>query len=58
MPREIEIDMMPEFGILHTADKHPMAYATRFYKGVCGYCEPEKCNELIAGDGTGQPIKE
>jgi len=50
MARSFEIDSMPEFGILHTEEKHPMAYATKFYKGVCGYCEPEEYEKLIKKD--------
>ena len=47
MSKSFEIDTISEFGILHTADKHPTAYATKVYKGICGYCEPEKWKELI-----------
>lgn len=45
MARAFEIDN--DFGIGHTAEKHPIVYATKFYKGVCGYCEPEKWKELV-----------
>jgi hypothetical protein len=50
MTRSFEIDSMPVFGTLHTAEKHPTAYATKFYKGVCGYCEPDRYKELIKED--------
>jgi len=47
MVRSFEIDSMSEFGILHTAKNHPTAYAIKFYKGVCGHCEPKKYQKLI-----------
>lgn len=47
MAKIFEIDRMSEFGTLHTAENHPMACVTKFYKGVCGYCEPEKWKKLI-----------
>jgi hypothetical protein len=45
--RAFEIYRELDIAILHTSEKHPTAYAIKFYKGVCGYCEPERLKELI-----------